>query len=1105
MASVELATGYVTLAASTSQLAKDVGRIFAGAETQAGKTGKAMGSTMAKAFDSAKPDVDALRKEVEVAEKRVAAQVEASAKKQEAAKRKVEIAQAKVNEATEKFGPKSSQALSAVDRLATAEQKLEAESLAAASAQNKLEKELREAQGAVEKAAQSSETASKQYAKGWKGVGQRVKDHLKRGVKGATDDAEDVAERGGKESAGAFSGAFKGAMGALGAVFAVDKIKDFVASSITGAGELEQSIGAIDSVFKGSAKQMHGWAQTAASDVGLTKNEFNELGTLIGAQLKNGGTAMDELAPKTQNLIGLGADLSSMFGGTTADAVGALSSALKGERDPIERYGVSLNQAKIDAEAAALGYKKVGKSFEGNAIQAATLSLIMKQTADAHGNFAKESDTFAHKQQVMGAKWEDLKTKVGEKFMPAMTNLFGFIGEKALPALDDMSGKLALFGDWVQKNAGWLVPLTSAVIGYAFALGTLSIIGKIKAAMGGLTIAQWALNTAMSANPIGLIVAAIVGLIAGLVWAYNNVGWFRDMVDTAFKFIGDVINNVVTWFRDTAVPWFQDAIANLGGFFTKLYQDWIKPAIDAVASVINWLWTNIIKPVWGFISGAVKAAWLVIRGIFQVIKSVIETVLAPVFKWLYETIIKPVFDGIKNAIKWAWGNVIKPVFDTISKFVKEKLGPAFEWFGDKVVPVWEAIKKVISDFWENTLKPTAGFISKTITETIPNAFEKGVGMIEDFWNGLKEIAKAPVKFVIETVLNNGLIAGFNTIADILPGVDRLPKIDLPPGFANGGYTGDGHKYKPAGVVHAGEYVFTKEQTRKAGVGTLAAYAKSLSGYAKGGFVHPIPGAPVTSPYGMRTGGFHNGIDFGMPAGTPVRAAGDGVVQRAGWTTHGGGNQVEIGHPNGLVTWYSHLSSIAVRAGQAIKAAMMVGRVGSTGNSTGPHLHYMVMNGGYPNHRNPANYLSGGGEGGGWFDPLGAIKGFFTDKLKGLGGGGFMVDIAAGVGRKVLDTILGWVKGGGGTDAATVYDDGGWLVNTGGPQLVNHKSRKPDAVLTNREWEAVYQIVEDNARGGITPTGTGGDTYNIGNVGYDPSEIFRRGREEKRRAMAVAGL
>ena len=64
------------------------------------------------------------------------------------------------------------------------------------------------------------------------------------------------------------------------------------------AGDLEQSVGAIDAVFKGNAKTMHTWAKGAATDVGLTKHEYNELGVLIGSQLKNGGTAMESSRPR---------------------------------------------------------------------------------------------------------------------------------------------------------------------------------------------------------------------------------------------------------------------------------------------------------------------------------------------------------------------------------------------------------------------------------------------------------------------------------------------------------------------------------------------------------------------------------------------------------------------------------------------------------------------------------------------------------------------------------------------------------------------------------------------------------------------------------------
>jgi hypothetical protein len=271
------------------------------------------------------------------------------------------------------------------------------------------------------------------------------------------------ADKAGDRSGKRFTSSFKAGMAGIGGVFAAAGIGSFVSDSVNGAGRLEQSLGAIDSVFRGSAGQMKDWSKDAAKNVGLTQDEFNTLGTLIGSLLKNGGTAMDKLAPKTNELVTMGADLSSMFGGSTKEAVEALSSALKGERDPIEKYGVSLNQSKIDAEAAALGYEKVGGALSAEATQAATLSLITKQTADAHGNFAKESDTFAHKQQVMSARWEDLKTQIGGQFLPVLSQAFGYITDTVLPELGKFGDRLRDVGLWVLCRlsrrcvAGWLL------------------------------------------------------------------------------------------------------------------------------------------------------------------------------------------------------------------------------------------------------------------------------------------------------------------------------------------------------------------------------------------------------------------------------------------------------------------------------------------------------------------------------------------------------------------------------------------------------------------------------------------------------------------------
>lgn len=100
-------------------------------------------------------------------------------------------------------------------------------------------------------------------------------------------------------------------------------------------------------------------------------------------------------------------------------------------------------------------------------------------------------------------------------------------------------------------------------------------------------------------------------------------------------------------------------------------------------------------------------------------------------------------------------------------------------------------------------------------------------------------------------------------------------------------------------------------------------------------------ATVGDVFGPRGTGFHPGIDLPAAAGTPVGAAARGRVLFAGSDRSGYGKRVEIAHGNGVVSMYAHLSAISVRPGQAVSTGMRVGRVGSTGESSGPHLHFEV--------------------------------------------------------------------------------------------------------------------------------------------------------------------
>ena len=115
---------------------------------------------------------------------------------------------------------------------------------------------------------------------------------------------------------------------------------------------------------------------------------------------------------------------------------------------------------------------------------------------------------------------------------------------------------------------------------------------------------------------------------------------------------------------------------------------------------------------------------------------------------------------------------------------------------------------------------------------------------------------------------------------------------------------------------------------------------------------------MASGYGYRhdpiygTSKFHAGMDFSAAIGTPVYATGDGTVKVAGWES-GYGNSIDIDHGFNYLTRYAHLSEILVKPGQAVKRGDLIGKVGNTGKSTGPHLHYEVRHRGEP--QNPVNY------------------------------------------------------------------------------------------------------------------------------------------------------
>ncbi|SEE19553.1 tape measure domain-containing protein [Arthrobacter alpinus] len=764
------------------------------------------------------------------------------------------------------------------------------------------------------------------------------------------------------------------------------------------------------------------------------------------------------------------------------------------------------------------------------------------------------------------------------------------------------------------KAAGIAQSLTSASTYKAAAAWVAQRAAMVAGAVAtkAVTAAQWLMNAAMSANPIGLVIAGIALLVGGFILAYNKIGWFKDGVNAvvqavggffkwlwenaikpAFEGIMAAAKATADWFQNSFMPAVKAAIDAVAAVFTWWVDTIVRPVFDAIFTVVNgfylffrgifqlvvsifvnilapafmnfwhgvvepvfaaigllvslwwstvsgifnnvvsfiqtvlgavftWFRDSVIMPVFNFIAGYITWWWTTVSGVFNTVIGFVRTVFSAVFTWLRDVVILPVFNGIKDAIS-VWWSATQFIFNTVIGFVRNTLGAAFTWLRDSIIsPVFNGIRDTISSVWNNGIKPVFDFLSNAIKNDVPNAFQKGVDGVKSIWDTLLDIAKKPVRFVVNTVINDGLIGAFNKVASILPGIDQLPRVALPNGFARGGWTGPGGTYDPAGIVHADEFVVKKSSRRSIegrapgfldALNTFGASALSKLGFANGGRVNPVKNMALTQGFSA----FHDGIDIGVGVGTPVFAAGAGRITHAGpgATAPGvsGGNEVHL-LSNGVEQWYAHLSQIGVKLGQMVAAGQQIALSGNTGISSGPHLHFGTYNGGWPNAINPLSYLAGAESpkgGGGFLDPLGALTGL-ADKIVGqIKGafpmGGFMIDAVTGVGKKLFSSVIDWAKDKLGFGAVTgakqgahlnpiLYDQGG-VLRPGLSQIMN-ATGKPEAIYTNEQNRALQALAARGAQQGAGMTYS--PTYQW--AGDDPNAVMAKDKARMRDTYSV---
>jgi hypothetical protein len=289
--------------------------------------------------------------------------------------------------------------------------------------------------------------------------------------------------------------------------------------------------------------------------------------------------------------------------------------------------------------------------------------------------------------EELGGAWETLQLRIGKGLAPAVE----WASEK-LGGLMDFLGRnintVMIVVGVVGALAAGILALNAAFIVASAATNAWAVItGVARGVMVVATAAQWAFNAAMSANPIGLVVAGIAALVAGLVWFFTKTELGQKIIKNVWAGIKSAIGGVVDWFQGSALPALQTA--------------W-----DAIVTAAGVVW-DVMKDVWGGIVKAAQGAWTVLK-IIYVAAATAFTLWWQGMTWAWNTFGKPIWDAIVTAANW----------------VGDQLGIAFDWMADKfaifggkvqgfylkwIKPTWDAIVNAFRSAWSwidtNVIKP----------------------------------------------------------------------------------------------------------------------------------------------------------------------------------------------------------------------------------------------------------------------------------------------------------------------------------------------------------------------------------------------------------------
>ena len=398
---------------------------------------------------------------------------------------------------------------------------------------------------------------------------------------------------------------------AVPATIALGAIAVGAKKAIGAASDLNEQANKASVVFGASGRSIVAWSKTLASSFGLSSRAALEAAGVFGNMLVPMGFSRKEAAAMSKTMVELAGDMASFNNASPEETLAALRSGLAGESEPLRKFGVFLSDARLKQEALKQGLYSGKGALDAHAKAAATMALIMRDTADAQGDFARTSDSAANQSRIQAAETENLSAALGQGLLP-----YYQAGQKLLISLTKAT---AGHTTAVKVAIGIVAGLSAAILVANAAIKAYTIAQTVaKAATAAASLAWRLLNLAFVASPIGLIITAVLALGVALVVAYKKSETFRNIVNGA-------LNSVAG-----AARW-------LGRAFEGI--------LHAASSAFSWIIAHWKLALFAF--GPIGAALYVIVTRFEQIKGAAIRAFNAIV-----SAIQPVIDAVKTLIGW---------------------------------------------------------------------------------------------------------------------------------------------------------------------------------------------------------------------------------------------------------------------------------------------------------------------------------------------------------------------------------------------------------------------------------------------------------------------